>query len=377
MLDLAPLEPAFAAANLPGAIALIVNRAGAVAARAFGLADVGTGLTMAVDTPCQIASMTKAVVSVAAMQLVEQGRLELDAPVGALLPELAEARVLTGFDPDGQPVTRPAARPITARHLLTHTSGLGYPFVQTEIARFVATTPPGRPGTRASLRLPLLCDPGEEWHYGVSTDWLGLLVEAVTGASLGDYLASALFTPLGMGKTGFHPALPPEAARVHMRTATGFKPRSIFIGGGEYQSGGGGLVGTAPDYGRFIRMILNGGTLDGRQVLRPETVAEMARDQVAPLRAGFMPSAQPEVAGDFDAMPGQHSGWGLGFLINPERGPHGRSPGSLAWAGIFNSYYWIDPAAGIGGLMLSQLSPFGDPGALALLGAVERLAYAS
>ena len=122
-------------------------------------------------------------------------------------------------------------------------------------------------------------------------------------------------------------------------------------------------------------MILGGGTLDGQQVLRPETVAEMTRNQVAPLRAGHMPSAQPEIAGAFDAMPGQHSGWGLGFLINPEPGPNGRHPGSLAWAGIFNSYYWIDPEAGLGGMMLSQLSPFGDPGALELFGAVERLAY--
>ena len=375
MIDLAQLEPAFAAANLPGAIALIVERDGKLAARAFGQADVAAGVAMAVDTPCQIASMTKALVSAAVMKLVEEGQLDLDAPVGPLLPELAEAQVLSGFDGDGQAILRPAARPITARHLLTHTAGLGYPFVQAEIARYVATTPPGRPGPRASLCLPLLCDPGDAWHYGIATDWLGLLVEAVTGGTLGDYLATALFAPLDMTHTGFHAALPAGAARVHMRTDNGFKPRSIFIGGGAYHSGGGGLVGTAPDYARFIRMILGGGTLDGQQVLRPETVAEMTRNQVAPLRAGHMPSAQPEIAGAFDAMPGQHSGWGLGFLINPEPGPNGRHPGSLAWAGIFNSYYWIDPEAGLGGMMLSQLSPFGDPGALELFGAVERLAY--
>ena len=375
MTDLSSLEPAFAAANLPGAVAMIVNRDGELASAAFGHADVAGGVPMRVDTPCQIASMTKAVASVAAMQLVEAGRLDIDAPVGPLLPELAAPQLLTGFDENGQPQFRPATRAITARHLLTHTAGLGYPFVHAELARLFAVAPPGKPGTRAGVAVPLLHEPGEDWQYGVGTDWLGLLIEAITGGTLGDYLAEHVFAPLGMTSTGFHRALPEGAARVHMRSEGGFKPRSIFIGGGEFHSGGGGLVGTAPDYARFIRMVLNGGELDGARVLKAQTLAEMTRNQVAPLRAGYMPSAVPEVAGPFDAMPGQHSGWGLGWLINPETGPNGRSPGSLAWAGIFNCYYWIDPAAGLGGMMLSQLSPFGDAGALGLFGAVERAAY--
>jgi CubicO group peptidase (beta-lactamase class C family) len=147
------------------------------------------------------------------------------------------------------------------------------------------------------------------------------------------------------------------------------------MGGGEFDGGGGGLTGTAADYARFVRMILRGGELDGARVLKAETVAEMARNQIGALRAGHLPSTMPSLALPFDGLPGQHTGWGLGFLINPEPGPHGRSPGSLAWAGIFNSYYWIDPAAGLGGVFMSQLSPFGDPGALAAFGALERMAY--
>jgi CubicO group peptidase (beta-lactamase class C family) len=179
-----------------------------------------------------------------------------------------------------------------------------------------------------------------------------------------------------MEATGFCDALPDGAARVHARqSGGGFAIQPMFLGGGEFDAGGGGLVSTAPDYARFVRAMLRGGELDGNRVLRAETVAEMARNQVAPLRAGAMGSAMPQLAQPYDTFPDQHTGWGLGFLINPEQGPNGRSPGSLAWAGIFNSYYWIDPAKGVGGVFMSQLAPFGDPGALACFGALERMAY--
>jgi methyl acetate hydrolase len=165
--------------------------------------------------------------------------------------------------------------------------------------------------------------------------------------------------------------------RVHARLpGGGFQVQPSFLGGGEYDAGGGGLVGTAPDYARFVQMMLRGGEIGGNQVLKAETVAEMARNQVAPLRAGAMGSAMPALAQPYDTFPDQHTGWGLGFLINPEQGPNGRAPGSLAWAGIFNSYYWIDPASGLGGVFMSQLAPFGDAGALACFGALERMAYA-
>ena len=376
MSQTTPFAAAFAQARLPGAVGLIVDRDGVRHAEALGLANTASGAAMQIDTVCQIASMTKALVSAGAMQLVEQGRLQLDADIGALLPELAAPQVLAGFDAQGQPQLRPAARAITLRHLLTHTAGLGYFFVHPEVLRYFGAVGTPRPGTRASITMPLMFDPGDRWEYSVATDWVGLAIEAATGERLNDYLAANLFAPLGMGQTAFRDRLPADAARVHVRSAEGVLAKlEVYLGGGEFDGGGGGITSTAPDYARFVRMILNGGALDGQRVLRAETIAEMGRNQVGPLRAGFMGTAMPQLAQPYDTFPDQHTGWGLGFLINPEPGPHGRSAGSLAWAGIFNSYYWIDPAAGLGGVFISQLQPFGDPGALACFAALETMAY--
>ncbi|MBK7161454.1 MAG: beta-lactamase family protein [Sphingomonadales bacterium] len=370
------LEKAFAESGLPGAVALIADREGVRFVEAFGHADATTGAAMEIDTIFQIASMTKAIVSAGAMQLVESGALDLDAPIGDLLPQLADPQVLTGFSDSGEPQLRPASRPITLRHLLTHTAGLGYFFIRPEVLRYFAATGMPAPGSLASIQMPLLFDPGENWEYSVATDWVGLAVEAASGKRLGQYLQSNLLDPLGMSSTAFLDALPDDAAKVHARTLEGdLAIQSMFLGGGEFEMGGGGLSSTAHDYGRFVRMMLRGGELDGHRVLAEATVAEMARNQVAPLRAGFMGSAMPDLAQPYDTFPDQHTGWGLGFLINPEQGPNGRAPGSLAWAGIFNSYYWIDPANGVGGVMMSQLAPFGDAGALGFFGALERTAY--
>ncbi len=377
MMDDSQFEAAFAAANIPGAVGMIVDRDGVRYSRALGVADVASGAPMAVDTLAQIASMTKALVSVGAMQLVEQGRLSLDDDIGTVLPELANPQVLEGFGADGQPQTRAAKRPVTLRHLLTHTAGFGYSFIHPEVLQVYAARGTPKAGTLDTIRMPLMFDPGERWEYGVSTDWAGLAIEAVTGERLNDYLTANLFEPLGMKDTAFRPALPADAAKVHIRTAEGaLNPIPLYLGGGEFDGGGGGGTSTAPDYARFVRMLLNGGELDGQRVLSAETVATMGQNHVAPLRAGFMGTAMPDIAQPYDTFPDQHTGWGLGFLINPEPGPNGRSPGSLAWAGIFNSYYWVDPVKGVGGVFVTQLSPFGDPGALDCFGALERMAYA-
>ncbi len=376
MIDDIELSAAIDAANLPGVSAMIVDRDGTRYARVFGFADAQARLPMREETICQIASMTKAITSVAAMQLVEQGRLVLDAPIGAVLPDLADPQVLTGFDAAGQPRLRPAKRPITLRHLLTHTAGFGYFFIRAELLHYFAAVGTPDRSSLDSIRLPLLFDPGEAWEYSIATDWVGQAVEAVTGRRLNDYLTEHLLAPLGMTQTAFRDTLPEGAARVHQRLPGGhFQLNEAYLGGGQFDMGGGGLTSTAPDYARFIRMILRGGELDGTRVLRRETVAEMARNQVGPLRAGAMGTAMPELAAPYDTFPDQHTGWGLGFLINPEQGPKGRSPGSLAWAGIFNSYYWIDLAAGVAGVFITQLSPFGDPGALTAFAALERMAY--
>lgn len=368
---------AVAAADLPGAVGLIVDRAGTRYARAFGLADTGTGAPMEVGTVCQIASMTKAVVAVAAMQLVERGKLELDAPVGVLLPELAEAQVLTGFGDDGAPQTRPAARDITLRHLLTHTAGLSYHFIRPETLRWFQHAGAPELSTRKGIGMPLLFDPGEAWEYSVGIDWAGLAVEAASGRKLGDYLRDHVTGPLGMDQTAFRASRPEGAAAVHARQpGGGFATVPAWLGGGqEFELGGAGLSSTAPDYARFIRMVLNQGQLDGARILKGETIVEMSRNHVGDIRAGYMGSALPELAPAFDNFPDQHTGWGLSWLTNPDPGPNGRAAMSLAWAGIFNSYYWIDPAGGLGGVFMSQITPFGDPGALAAFGALERMAY--
>lgn len=371
------LANAIETAGLPGASAMIVDRGGVRFSGAWGMADVSSGAPMTLDTICQIASMTKALVSLAAMQLVEQGKLTLDGPIGDVLPDLANAQVLTGFGEDGQPQLRPAARPVTLRHLLTHTAGLGYFFVQPQVLQYFGAVGMPVPGSKASITMPLMFDPGEQWEYGVATDWAGLAVEAVSGMTLGAYLEANIFQPLGMTHTAFRPELAEGMAKVHQRDGEGnLVATPMNLGGGEFQSGGGGLSSTAPDYARFLQMVLRGGELDGVRVISAASIAEMSRNQIGDIRAGYMGSAMPDLAAPFDTFPDQHTGWGLGFLINPDPVEGGRSAGSLAWAGIFNSYYWIDPAAGIAGVFISQLSPFGDPGALAAFGALEQMAYA-
>lgn len=376
MTDDTQLAQAISSTGLPGASAMIVDRDGVRFSGAWGHADAVAGTPMRLDTICQIASMTKAVVSVAAMQLVEQGALSLDGPIGDVLPELGEAQVLEGFDENGVPRLRPPARPITLRHLLTHTSGLGYFFIHPQVLQYFGATAMPVPGSKASITMPLMFDPGEAWEYSVGTDWVGLAVEAAGGMDLQSYLAQHIFQPLAMTHTAFRPELPDGAARVHVRTPEGTLAISpVNLGGGEFQSGGGGLSSNAPDYARFLRMILRGGELDGARILSEAAIAEMSRNQIGDLRAGYMGSAMPDLAQPYDTFPDQDTKWGLGFLINPEPGPHGRNPGSLAWAGIFNSYYWVDPTAGVAGVFMTQLSPFGDPGALAAFGALERMAY--
>ncbi len=382
------LEPILSAAVDRGTIAcasaFVANSKGLITSACAGIRDPAKGAALAPDSIFQLASMTKAVTSVAAMQLVEQGRLALDAPIGGVLPQLADAQVITGFDEAGKPKLRAAARPITLRHLLTHTSGLGYGFMNETIVRAQMVDGVGpAPGSLASLVAPLLFDPADQWEYGVSTDWVGLAVEAVAGMKLGDWMTQHIFGPLGMRDTGFAVSSEQTARRAALLARTpegGLMPFPVEIGGGdaaEFHSGGGGLYGAGGDYIRFQRMILNNGSLDGATILKPETVAEMSRNQIGAIRAGNMRSIVPAFAHDYDIFPGQLTGWGLGFAINPENGPNGRAPGSLAWAGIANTYYWIDPARDVAGLVLMQFAPFGDDQALALFGAVEQAVYAA
>jgi CubicO group peptidase (beta-lactamase class C family) len=371
------LESALAAGNIPGAVAMVGNRAGIIAEAAIGQKSPG-GAAMPINAQFQIASMTKAITSVAAMQLVERGKLDLDGPLGALLPDLAQVQVLTGFAEDGKPLYRAPKQAVTLRHLLTHTSGLGYEFMAAELVRYRAAVP-AVPFSRAALVTPLLADPGAAWLYGTSTDWVGLAVEAASGQSLASWFNDHITGPLGMADTGFFSpqAVGDRLVPLHVRSPEGaLMPLPISFNGGEYDSGGGGLTSTAQDYLRFARMLLNSGSLDGEQILRPETVADMTRNQIGDLRAGVLETTVPGMSSTMTWFPEMTAKWGLGFLINPETTSDGRTAGSCAWAGIANSYYWFDPAGDIAGVLMMQFMPFGDPAALAALAAFERAVYA-
>ena len=367
-------------AGLPGAVALVGSRDGVIYQKAFGARGANDPAPMSLDTEFSLFSMTKAVTSVAAMQLVEQGRLTLDDDISAILPWLANPRVVTGYDAAGEPITRPAARPITLRHLLTHTAGFGYEFMNLEMLR--SRGPGGAPPStsKAWLQGALLFDPGDRWEYGLSTDLVGQAVEAVSGQDLAAYFKDHIFDPLGMTRIGFFPD-ETRLASMHARTPDGgvtpIPSMAALMAGGEFLSGGGGLVGTGGDYMRFLRMVLNEGELEGARILRADTVAEMSRNQIGDLRAGQLGSVVESMIVPFDMFPDMRPGWGLGFLINPQPVPGGRAAGSLAWAGLANTHFWIDPASDRAGLILTQLFPFGDPRMMQLLGDFEKAVYSA
>jgi methyl acetate hydrolase len=378
----AVLSRAVETGEVPGVVAMAATQNGVLYEGAFGRRDLAHGPEMTLDSIFRIASMTKAVTSVAAMRLVENGQVELDQPIGLVLPELAAPHVLAGFDAAGKPRLRPARRPITLRHLLTHTAGFGYEMLNSDLIRFIQRTgtPSISTGKLASLLLPLLFDPGERWQYGINTDWVGRAVEAASGKTLDAYFREHIFAPLGMTDTGF--TLSPEQTtrlvQVHQRQADGsLEPLSVDMPAQkpEFWAGGGGLYSTGRDYLRFMRMVLAQGRLDGVRLLRPETVAAMASNQTGDLEAGIMRTAMPERTNDFALFPGMRCQWGLGWMITPQPGPNGRSAGSLTWGGIFNSYYWIDPTKLVAGVILTQFLPFADPRALALSGGFERAVY--
>lgn len=372
------LEAGVAAGHAPGFAAASFGPEG-VATLATGSMGSDNPAPMAPDTVFWIASLTKAITTAAAMQLVEQGRVDLDEPVSRWLPTLANPKVLEGFDAAGAPITRPARAPVTLRGLLTHTSGLGYDFFSSDLVRYLQATGESLMGAE-NPDIPLMFEPGGGWQYGIGIDWAGKLVEAISGERLDAYFDAHIFGPLGMKDTTFSPERFPAGRRatIHAHLPDGgFTPRPFAMPPVPYFAmGGGGLYGTAGDYLTFLRAILGGGALEGVRILKEETVAAMTANQVGDIEAGALKTSNPSLSNDFEPMPGIGKGWGLGFLINHQPGPAGRGAGALAWAGLANCYYWADPAAGRAGVLMAQVLPFGDPGVLATFDAFERAAYA-
>lgn len=367
--------------HAPGVLALVADRDGILYEGSAGERQLGGGAAMGPDTVLWIASMTKAITSVAAIQCVERGLLDLDAPASRVVPAIGALGVLTGFDAQGQPITRPPKRPITLRHLLSHNSGCSYEIWNPDMQKVQAAL--GIPGTidcrLKALELPLVADPGERWEYGIGIDWAGRMVEAVTGLTLGEFMHQNLWGPLGMTSTGFHitPDMRQRLAGVHLRGEDGaFAPFPFEITQEpEFHMGGGALYSTAGDYARFMRMVLNLGQLDGERVLKPETVvSHLMLNQIGNARVSLLKAAIALTA-DAEFFPGLRKTWSLAFQINEEEAPTGRPAGSLSWAGLANSFFWIDPHTGIAGLLATQTFPFADARVMDLLYAYEKGVY--
>jgi methyl acetate hydrolase len=372
------LERGVERGDVPFAIASAATPGGVIFEAAFDARDLDGGAAATTDTILRIASMSKAVTAVCAMQLVERQRFNLDEPIGNFLPELRKPQVLEGFDSNGEPRLRAAKRPITLRHLLTHTSGFAYTILDADLMRYQQTFGIPALDTRlnAALKLPLIFDPGDLWSYGTGIDWVGKAIEADTGETLGQYMKQNVLDPLGMTDTGFQidDAQQQRLAKLYLRTDGGFTPiERASPSNPEFESGGAGLYSTIGDYLKFTQMILLGGTFHGQRILKPETVALMAQNAIGDVSVRPLKAATASPTNNVDFINGMK--WGLSFLINPDPLPTGRSRGSLAWSGVMNCFYWIDFNRGVTGVFATQVLPFFDSRVVKLYDEFERAIY--
>ena len=376
------LKEAVSKGDVPGVVATATDAKGTTYEAGFGKRILGESADMTPDTVAWIASMTKAVTGAAAMQLVERGKLSLDGPAKAVIPALGDCVVLEGFDAAGKPKTRKAAHDITLRHLLTHTAGFAYDIWKPEIGKYMeAMEVPGVISCQnKALTTPLLFEPGERWEYGINIDWAGKMVEAVSGQRLGQFMHDNILGPLGMDSTAFRitDAMRGRLAKIHHRADGKLVPDPALElpQEPEFEMGGGGLYSTAGDYLKFVRMMLNQGRSDkGQAVLKPETVELMSRNAMGSSKVTLLKTAAPPFSNDAEFFPGMDKSWGLSFMINNEEAPTGRTAGSLAWAGLANTYYWIDQKKGVGGVYITQILPFADVKSLPLFYAFESAVY--
>lgn len=354
--------------QVPLVVAMVADARGVVYEHATGASK---------DAIFAIASMTKPITSVAAMQLVEAGRVKLEEPAATYLPELRDVRVLDGG------VRRAPKTPITVRHLLSHTAGFGYEFMNADLLALVAkkTLPSVMAGGEGFLQAPLLFDPGTRWEYGISTDWVGKLVERVSGRSLEVYFRERIFNPLKMPDSFFRVPAEKQARAVStfQRESDGRlveQPRQPEPAG-EFFSGGGGLHSTAPDYLRFVRAMMAGGQLDGQRILSEASVEMMRTNQIGDLSIRPFSSLIPQLATDGATLPGALDKFGLGFAINSTTANTPRGRNTMTWAGIFNTFFWIDREKQVGAVLMSQMLPGLDPGPQKLIEDFDKAVYAS
>jgi len=382
----AGLRAGVRAGSVSGVVVMAANEAGVVYEGVFGKRRLHATPAMTRDTIFGIASMVKLITTVAALRLVEQGRLSLEAPVPDIHPAIGAPQVFIGFDDTGRPLFRAPKRPITLHDLLTHTSGFVYRLWDREALQYgraIAKLPARE--RKALPPAPLMFDPGERWQYGGSIDWVGRLVKAVSGETLDVHFRKHIFDPLGMNDTGFtlSPAQWARKASGHRRLRNGsLKPAPYARWPKRWPppqafTGGGGIYSTAPDYLTLLRMLLQGGTLNGARILRPETVALMGQNQIGSIDVGVLHTTRPSFSNDVDFFPGIALKWGFGHMITTQPVPGGRSAGSLTWAGIANTYYWLDPKARIAAVFMAQVRPFADARVLGVYRRFEHDLYAA
>ena len=353
--------------RVPGVVAMVTDRHRTIYEGAAGKRRLDRDADMTADTVFAIFSTTKAITGTAALQLVEEGKLDLDAPARTYVPDIGKLQVIEGFGAGDEPRLRPPKRDVTTRMLLLHTAGMGYDFFNQTYARLAREK--GQPSvitaSKASLMTPLLFDPGEKWEYGSNMDWCGLVIEAIAGRRLGEVFQTRIFEPLGMRDTTFEltDALRGRMADMHARNADGsLTPMDFELPAApEVHMGGHGLYSTVGDYLRFIRMWLNDGSGEHGRVLKAETVRMAARNHLGDKKVTMLPGVIPSLSNDAEFFPGLSKSWALTFMVNDEPAPTGRPAGTLGWAGLANLFYWIDRQNGFGGFWATQILPFGDP----------------
>jgi CubicO group peptidase (beta-lactamase class C family) len=359
------------ASGIPAIAVVVVNGQQQLLLDAAGQRDVAGHAPLAADSIFRIASMTKPVTSLAVMMLVEEGKIRVDEPLTTYLPEFERVRVLTTFnDADGTFATRAPARPITIRHLLTHTSGMAYPFVDRRVAKI-------DDGRKPRVDVPLLHDPGERFTYGPSTAVLGMVVEKVSGRRLDEFLKARIFDPLVMTDTFY--TVPAEkhdrVVTLHTRDGAAFAERANPATIAANVAGDGGLLSTGADYGRFMQLFLNGGRAGTARLASESTIRQMLTNQIGRLTVVQQPSVDTARAQPFPFGGGKDA-FGFGFQIETAPASAGRrSAGSGSWGGINNTHFWIDPGRQIAAAVLMQVLPYYDDAAIDVLRAVERLVY--
>jgi CubicO group peptidase (beta-lactamase class C family) len=354
------LQHAVQAGTVPGVVAIVASKDHILYHHAYGLRDVSGQKAMKEDTIFRIASMTKPLTSAAAMLLVEQAKLRLDDPVSKYIPSFENRETIASFDASsGAFTTRKAASEVQIRHLLTHTSGLAYAFSNARVAPLQQKT------GKSAEELPLLYDPGTKWTYSPSTRVLGQVVEKVSGVSLDQFLNENFLKPLGMDDTSYVvPSNKTDRVVTTLNRSTGAlveTPNPATIS--SPVAGDGGLNSTATDYIKFLQMMLNNGNWQGKTILSKSTIQSMTSNQIGNVVLETQPAAQPNITRPFPVGPGagrDKFGFGFEITVSNKENPNLRSAGSYAWAGAYNTHFWVDPKRGIAAVIMFQVLPFYD-----------------